>query len=265
MSEGEKSRDGAVPGAIGEHEGTHAHQPDLRAFKGVEAWVFDLDNTLYPASTDLFSQIDVRISDYVARELGLSQEDARIKQKAFYRDYGTTLRGLMMEHGIKPDGFLEYVHDIDYTPVDPNPALGAAIARLPGRKFIFTNGDRPHAERTAERLGISEHFDDIFDIVAAGLMPKPNLDAYKLFIERTGVSPARAAMFEDLSRNLSVPHRLGMRTTLLVPDGTRAVFRDEWELEGQNAPHVDFVTDNLAGFLNAVLGALDIPSPIRRD
>lgn len=240
-----------------EREGLQAHEQDLRVFTGVEAWVFDLDNTLYPPSSDLFSQIDVRISDYIARHLGLSAEDARLKQKAFYRDYGTTLRGLMIEHDIEPDAFLEYVHDIDYSPVAPNPALGRAIARLPGKKYIFTNGDRPHAERTAARLGIAEHFDDIFDIVAAGLLPKPNLETYNLFIEKTGVSPVRAAMFEDLSRNLAVPHGLGMRSILLVPEGTRAVFREEWELEGRNAPHVDFVTDDLTGFLNAVLGAIN--------
>ena len=241
---------------VSESEGRHAHEQDLRVFTGVEAWVFDLDNTLYPASSDLFSQIDARISDYIARHLGLAAEEARLKQKAFYRDYGTTLRGLMIEHEIEPDAFLEYVHDIDYSPVLPNPELGKAIAQLPGKKYIFTNGDRPHAERTAARLGISEHFDDIFDIVAAGLLPKPNLETYNRFLEKTGVSPARAAMFEDLARNLQVPHKLGMRSVLLVPEGTRAVFRDEWELEGQNAPHVDFVTDDLTGFLNAVIGAM---------
>jgi putative hydrolase of the HAD superfamily len=237
-------------------EGRHAHQHDLRAFKGVEAWVFDLDNTLYPASSDLFSQIDVRISDYVARVLDMPRDQARIKQKEFYRDYGTTLRGLMLEYDIEPDAFLEYVHDIDYSPIEPNPELGRMIAELPGKKFIFTNGDKPHAERTAERLGISDQFDDIFDIVAAGLLPKPNLEAYNLFMKQTGVAPARAAMFEDLARNLVVPHKLGMRSVLLVPDGTRAVFREEWELEGANAPHVDFVTDDLAGFLKALNGAL---------
>ncbi|MBC2857958.1 pyrimidine 5'-nucleotidase [Stappia sp. 28M-7] len=238
-------------------EGPHAHEQDLRVFMGVEAWVFDLDNTLYPPSSDLFSQIDARISDYIARHLGLGADEARAKQKAFYRDYGTTLRGLMIEHRIEPDAFLEYVHDIDYSPVQPNPDLGVAIARLPGRKYIFTNGDRPHAERTAARLGISEHFDDIFDIVAAGLLPKPNLETYNRFLDKTGVSPARAAMFEDLARNLQVPHKLGMRSVLLVPEGTRGVFREEWEMEGQNAPHVDFVTDDLTGFLNAVHGAMN--------
>ncbi|WP_349359394.1 pyrimidine 5'-nucleotidase [Stappia sp.] len=250
---------GAVSGDPATREGRHAHGQDLRVFKGVEAWVFDLDNTLYPASSDLFSQINTRISDYVARALDLPRDQAYLKQKQYYKDYGTTLRGLMIEHDIDPDAFLEYVHDIDYSPVDPNPALGRAIARLPGKKYIFTNGDRPHAERTAARLGISEHFEDIFDIVAAGLLPKPNLDTYRMFLDKTGVSPVRAAMFEDLARNLEVPHRLGMRSVLLVPEGTRAVFREEWELEGDSAPHVDFVTEDLTGFLTAVLGAIDAP------
>ena len=147
-------------------EGRHAHQHDLRAFRGVEAWVFDLDNTLYPATSNLFEQIDTRISDYIARTLDMPADEARIKQKEFYRDYGTTLRGLMIEYDIEPDAFLEYVHDIDYSPIEPNPELGRMIAELPGKKFIFTNGDKPHAERTAERLGISDQFDDIFDIVA---------------------------------------------------------------------------------------------------
>ncbi len=238
-------------------EGQGAHRHDLRAFTGVEAWVFDLDNTLYPAEIDLFSQIDIRISDYIAKLLDIGKDAARAKQKEFYRDYGTTLRGLMMQHKIDPDDFLAYVHDIDYSPVKPDPALGAAISRLPGRKFIFTNGDRPHAERTAAALGISDHFEDIFDIVAAGLLPKPNVETYQTFLTKTGVSPARAAMFEDLPRNLLVPHKLGMRTALIVPKVTREVFREEWEMEGQDAPHIDFVTGNLAGFLEGVLGAIE--------
>ena len=138
--------------------------------------------------------------------------------------YGTTLAGLMVRHGLEPKQFLDYVHDIDFSVLPQAPDLGSALDKLPGRKFIFTNGDRPHAERTAARLGISEHFDDIFDIVAAGLLPKPNLETYNLFLERTGVAPARAAMFKDLPRNLDAPHRLGMRTVLLVPDGARPVF-----------------------------------------
>jgi len=237
-------------------EGGHAHLNDLRIFKGVEAWVFDLDNTLYPAHTNLFAQVDVRIRDFVARLLDLSPETAMDVQKDYYRRYGTTLRGLMEEHGITPDGFLEYVHDIDHSVVAPDPALGDALGALPGKKFIFTNGSRRHAEKTAARLGVDGHFDDIFDIVSAGLLPKPNREAYDLFLGATGVTPGRAAMFEDLSRNLAVPHGLGMRTVLVVPQGTREVFREAWELEGEESPHVDFVTDDLPGFVAAVAGAM---------
>ncbi len=238
-------------------EGRNAHLHDLRTFRGVDAWVFDLDNTLYPAHSNLFAQVDVRIRDYVARLLDVPPDEANEIQKDYYRRYGTTLRGLMDERGIAPDDFLEYVHDIDHSVLAPAPELAAALKRLPGRKFIFTNGSRVHAEKTAARLGIAEHFTDIFDIVAAELSPKPNRETYDRFLALTGVSPARAAMFEDLSRNLAVPHRLGMRTVLVVPRGTREVFREAWELEGDDAPHVEFVTDDLAGFVAAVAGALE--------
>ncbi|GGB57151.1 pyrimidine 5'-nucleotidase [Roseibium aquae] len=237
-------------------EGRHAHLHDLRTFEGVEAWIFDLDNTLYPAEANLFSQINEQIASYVARLLQLPPDEAMVQQKQYYKTYGTTLRGLMIEHNVDPDDFLAHAHDIDYSSLTPDPELGAAIAALPGRKFIFTNGDRPHAERTAAALGITDHFEDIFDIVAADLMPKPNRETYDMFVKQTGVSPVRAAMFEDLSRNLVVPHGLGMRTVLIVPQNTRDLFSGAWEMEGDAVPHVDFVTDHLPGFLKAVLGAI---------
>ena len=225
-------------------------------FQGVEAWVFDLDNTLYPAEADLFSQINHQIADYVAKLLDLGHDEALKTQKAYYHEYGTTLRGLMIEHKIDPDDFLRHAHDIDYSNLKPDPDLGKAIEALPGKKFIFTNGDRPHAERTAAALGIADHFEDIFDIVSADLVPKPNKVTYERFLAHTGVAPARAAMFEDLAKNLSVPHALGMCTTLILPTGTRDVFQETWDMEGEPYPHVDFVTDELTGFLKAVLGAI---------
>ncbi|MBG6199492.1 putative hydrolase of the HAD superfamily [Labrenzia sp. EL_13] len=237
-------------------EGQHAHRQDLRVFKGVEAWVFDLDNTLYPHEADLFSQIDEQIALYVQKVLDLNRSEAMVHQKALYHEHGTTLRGLMTTQKIDPDDYLAFVHDIDYSGLEPNPDLSAAIDALPGKKFIFTNGDRPHAERTAAALGISNNFEDIFDIVSADLVPKPNRETYDKFIDLTGISPARAAMFEDLSKNLSVPHQLGMRTALIVPKGSRDVFQESWDLEGDPYPHVDFVTEDLTGFLRAVLGAL---------
>lgn len=226
---------------------------DLSPFKRVNAWIFDLDNTLYPRHVDLFKQVDQRISEYVSKLLDIAHDDARKVQKDYYQRYGTTLRGLMLEHDIEPDAFLEYVHDIDHSWVEPDEHLGAAIENLPGRKFIFTNGSHSHAVKVAERLGITRHFDDIFDIVAADLMPKPNRESYDRFIARTGIDPLRAAMFEDLHRNLTVPHAIGMVTTLVVPAGTREVFHEDWELEGREAPHVGFVTDHLGDFLHKVL------------
>ena len=218
-------------------------------FARVDEWIFDLDNTLYPAHTDLFSQVDDKIRAYVSLLLGSTADEAHRIQKDYYRRYGTTLRGLMIEHGITPDGFLEYVHDIDHSRVEPDPALGAAIERLPGRKFIMTNGTRKHAEKVAARLGITHHFTDIFDIVAADLLPKPHRETYDKFLLGAGIVPARAAMFEDLSRNLAVPHALAMATVLVVPEGAREVLRESWELEGRDESHVDWVTDDLAGFL----------------
>ena len=162
----------------------------------------------------------------------------------------------MEEHGIAPDDFLEYVHDIDHSPVEADPALAASVASLPGRKFIFTNGSRAHAEKVAARLGFTDHFEDIFDIVRSELLPKPARATYDRFVAETGIVPARAAMFEDLSRNLEVPAALGMRTVLVVPSGTREVFQDDWEMEGRDAPHVDYLTDDLGGFLARVLATI---------
>jgi putative hydrolase of the HAD superfamily len=232
-----------------------ADAPDLTRFAAVDAWVFDLDNTLYPRQTDLFSQVDKRIREYVGRLLHIGPDEAHRVQKDYYQRYGTTLRGLMEEHGIQPDDFLEYVHDIDHSVVAPDPQLASAIARLPGRKFILTNGSRAHAEKVATRLGIPDHFEEIFDIVSSELLPKPNRETYDRFVKATGIEPTRGAMFEDLARNLEVPKALGMATVLVVPHGTRTVLTEDWELEGRDAPHVDFVSDNLAGFLEAVLAA----------
>jgi len=222
---------------------------DLSAFEGTDVWIFDLDNTLYPPHTDLFAQVDERMGTFVARILDMEREAAHKLQKDYYRRYGTTLRGLMVEHGINPDGFLEFVHDIDHSRVVPDPRLSEAIRALPGRHFIMTNGTHDHASRIIERLGIDGHFEDIFDIVAADLIPKPAEETYARFWKKHDIDPSRAAMFEDLSRNLVVPASHGMRTVLVVPEGTREVFREDWELEGRSAPHVQYVTDDLAGFL----------------
>jgi len=231
---------------------------DLGVFANTAAWIFDLDNTLYPRSTNVFQQVDARIRAYVRKLLNVDEAEAERIQKSFYREHGTTLRGLMLTHQVDPDDFLEFVHDIDHSAVQPDPALGAAILRLPGKKYIFTNGSRLHAEKVAERLGFSKHFEDIFDIVAANLVPKPLPETYDLFVKRFGMQPERTAMFEDLSRNLVVPKSVGMTTVLVVPSGTREVFHGEWELEGRDDEHVDFVTDDLARFVGQIADAIGV-------
>jgi putative hydrolase of the HAD superfamily len=225
---------------------------DKRGFDHVETWVFDLDNTLYPHHLNLWQQVDERIRDYIAKFLDITHDEAFRLQKDYYRRYGTSMRGLMTEHGMRPDDFLDFVHQIDHSPLEPNPALGAALEKLAGRKLILTNGTRKHADAVMQRLEIHHHFEGVFDIVAAELEPKPLARTYDRFLARHGVEPKKSAMFEDLARNLSVPHALGMTTVLVVPEGTRDVFREEWELEGRDDPHVNHVTDDLAGFLAAI-------------
>ena len=230
-------------------------QPDPSRFAHIRDWVFDLDNTLYPHHSNLFAQIDVKMTAYMSNLLQVSQEEARVLQKELYRDFGTTLNGLIRTHDIDPDDFLQKVHDIDYSWLSPDPELGEAIRALPGRKFIFTNGDRGHAERTARQLGILDHFDDIFDIVAAGLTPKPAAETYDKFTQLHKVAGPDAVMFEDLARNLEVPKRLGMTTVLIVPRNFEPTFSEIWERDPGQEDDVDYVTDDLSGFLRAVMPA----------
>lgn len=229
--------------------------PSLTPFAAIRYWVFDLDNTLYPPDRALFSQIDARMAGFIGEFLGLPPERAREVQKRYYRTYGTTLRGLMEEHGLDPHRFLDHVHDIDHSVIAPDAALAEAIEALPGRKYILTNGTRYHAESVSGRLGIAHLFDDVFDIVAAEFAPKPTREPYERFLAATGVEPGRAAMFEDLARNLEVPHALGMRTVLVtseVADSDRAY----WEEAGNDGDHVDHRTSDLASFLGDILASL---------
>jgi putative hydrolase of the HAD superfamily len=220
-----------------------------RLFDAVDTWVFDLDNTLYPPDSDLWPKIDQRITAFVMEHTGLDGLGARALQKHYYRHHGTTLNALMREGNIDADEFLAFVHDIDRSSLSENRPLSEAIGALPGRKLILTNGSVRHAEDTARALGVLDHFEGIFDIKASGFTPKPAQAAYERFFSRHGVDPARSAMFEDLVKNLEVPHRSGMRTVLVTPRPGQHDGRDEWERPPAAPPYVDCVTDDLAGFL----------------
>ncbi|WP_051660922.1 pyrimidine 5'-nucleotidase [Bosea sp. 117] len=230
-------------------------------FAHVETWVFDLDNTLYPPGLDLWRQIDLRMRSYIAGFLGLSLDDAFALQKDYYRRYGTSLRGLMIEHGMDPDPFLANAHDIDLSTLAPAPELGEVLGALPGRKLVYTNGSRGHAENVLAKLGISDRFAGVHDIVAAEFHPKPQEAAYRRFLAAHDVAPERAAMFEDLARNLEVPAQLGMRTVLVVPRGLAVspADREAWEHEGRDGAHIDHVTDDLTAFLAGLLPAAGQP------
>ena len=216
----------------------------------VTDWVFDLDNTLYPRECNLFAQIDTLITRYVMDVTRLDFARARALQKDYYRDFGTTLNGLMHKHDIDPDHFLNTVHAIDYSPVDPHPDLVEAIADLPGRKFILTNGDTGHARSVLRRLGGDHLFEHVHDIRAMTFVPKPHKKAYEGFFANHGIDPTRAIMFDDLEKNLVVPHDQGMATVQVVASDDFSHEQVEaWELGRSTGPHVHHVTSDLAGFL----------------
>jgi len=184
----------------------------MKNFSHIKTWVFDLDNTLYDAETELFRLVADRMTDFVAQFLKTDAEEANRLRKHYYRTYGTTLRGLMEEHNLDPAGFLQYVHDIDYKAVTPCTATQNGLAQLSGRKVVFTNAPRHFAEAMLDHLGITQHFDGVFAIEDATYLPKPNIETYHTCLALHGVDPAAACMFEDMEVNLKPAHDLGMTT-----------------------------------------------------
>ena len=224
----------------------------MDAFLDTRAWIFDLDNTLYPAQSNLFAQIDQRMGEFIAEYLDLPFADARVLQKSYYVGYGTTLAGLMAEHGLKPEKFLDYVHDIDVSMLDPSPELARAIEELPGKKYIFTNGSQAHAENVAGQLGVLDKFDGVFDIGDADFVPKPDASAYDKFLKAHNVTPRIAAMFEDMPHNLEAPHALGMATVLVHSEYYDHPVQRRIKEWVQPPEHVHHMTEDLLGFLGQV-------------
>jgi putative hydrolase of the HAD superfamily len=232
------------------------HEQSLDIFDGVETWVFDLDNTLYPASSKLFDQVSRRMTGYIAEYFNMAPDAALARQKDFFMRYGTTLRGLMTEHGVDPEPFLDYVHKIDVGAVAPNPSLALKLGKLPGRKLVFTNSSRVHARRVMERIGINGHFEEVFDIADADYVPKPDRTSYAMMLRRHKVSAATACMVEDLVINLEPAKALGMATVWLRHDTER----NKTHHSSPIPRYIDFVTDDLCDWLDLVLarrGAAD--------
>ena len=215
-----------------------------RPLAEIETWIFDLDNTLYPTSCRLFDQIHARMTAFIAERFRLSPEAALARQKAYFREHGTTLRGLMVVDRVDPNEFLAYVHEIDLACVPPDPVLAAALAALPGRKIVHTNGSRRHAERLLDHLAIAGAFCGIIDIADAGYEPKPALAGYYELLLRHAVTPGAALMVEDIARNLVPAAALGM-TTAWVRNPA------EWGSDGADGGHIHHVVDDLGQFLSA--------------
>src|ERR1700731_964277 len=225
-----------------------------RPLSEIETWIFDLDNTLYPASCRLFDQIHARMTGFIAERLGLSPEDALIVQKCYFREHGTTMRGLMTVNRIDPEDFLAYVHQIDLACVPPDPVLVEALTRLPGRKIVHTNGSQRHAERLLDHLGIAGSFCGVVDIAAAGYDPKPAPAGYPEMLPRHEVGPGTALMVEDMARNLVPAAALGM-TTAWVRNSA------DWAVDGCDGDHIHHIVDDLGIFHASAVRGAEYPRP----
>ena len=211
----------------------------------VRNWIFDLDNTLYPASANLFAQVDVKITSFVADRLGLDPVAARVVQKRYFHEHGTTLAGLMAEHGVDPHAYLGAVHAVELDVLAPDAPLAAAIAALPGAKYLFTNADAAYAGRVLARLGLEDSFDAVHDVHACGYVPKPHPDAYAGLCARLGIDPGESLFADDMARNLQPAHAIGM-ATLWIDNGSE---------QGPDTARdfIDFATPDLTGWLTALL------------
>ena len=210
------------------------------SFCHVTQWVFDLDNTLYPPEARLFDQIEVKMSAYVMASLGVDQTTADQLRRDYWRDYGTTLAGLMREHNVDPGPYLFDVHDIDLSHLNKDPALASAIDTLPGRKIVYTNGTAPYARQVLAARGLDQVFEAVYGVEEANFLPKPELEAFETIFVLDGIQPRQAAMFEDEARNLQVPHSLGMQTIHVAPAPV-------------TAPYLQHHTNNLRQFLELLV------------
>ncbi|MBO9714436.1 pyrimidine 5'-nucleotidase [Sphingomonas sp.] len=218
----------------------------LAPLSHVRNWIFDLDNTLYPASANLFARVDVRMRRYISDLLGVDEPEAERIQKAYFFDHGTTLAGLMAHHGVDPHHYLDFVHDIGMEVLERNEPLAAAIARLPGRKLIFTNADTPYAERVLALIGLADSFEAIHDVHATDYRPKPDPIAYQGLCDAYGLDAAQSLFVEDLARNLQPAKAIGM-TTVWVDNGSEQAPGE------RDLSYIDFVTADITGWLHDIM------------
>ena len=217
----------------------------LAPLHSIRTWIFDLDNTLYPARANLFARIDARITAYVARRLDIGHDEALRIQKHYFHTHGTTLTGLMADHGVDAHDFLANVHDVEMDVLANDAPLAAAIARLPGRKLVFTNGDKPYALKVLDRLGLGASFEAVHDIHAMDLVPKPAPSAYAGLCAAFGLEPTACAFFEDMARNLAPAKAIGM-TTVWIDNGSE-------QGPGEDRSFIDYTVHDLSAWLHDIL------------
>ena len=214
----------------------------MRELDKIKCWIFDLDNTLYSGQTKVFDQVDKKMSSFISNKLNISLEEAKKIQKEYFHKYSTTLSGMMKNHKIDAMEFLDFVHDVNLDFLEKNKDLEKEITKITGKKIIFTNGSRAHAENVTKRIGINKLFDGIFDIVESNFIPKPSIEAYKILIEKYKIEPQYCILVEDIARNLKPAYELGMKTVWIKND-------EPWAAELSNENFVNYRIENLTNFL----------------
>ena len=217
----------------------------MRELKKIKYWLFDLDNTLYSGDTKVFDQVDKKMSFFISEKLNISVEEAKKIQKNYFHEYNTTLNGMIKNHQIDAEEFLDFVHDVDLNFLEKDLNLHKELASLVGKKYIFTNGSRAHASNVTKRIGIENLFDGVFDIVDSDFVPKPSIEPYKKIIQKYGIVPEYCIFIEDIARNLKPAHELGMKTVWIKND-------EPWAAEFSNENFINYKTDNLSEFLRKI-------------
>ena len=211
----------------------------------IKFWLFDLDNTLYDGATKVFDQVDKKMSKFISEKLNVSLEEARKIQKNYFEEYNTTLNGMIKNHKINADEFLEFVHNVDLSFLSKDEMLEKEIKKLKGKKIIFTNGSRAHAENVTKKIGIDKLFDGIFDIKDCEFIPKPSIEPYKKLVENYKIEPQYCIFFEDIARNLKPAFELGMKTVWIKND-------EPWAAKFSDSDFINYKTDKLSNFLKEI-------------
>ena len=217
----------------------------MKAFNSIKYWIFDLDNTLYSGQTEVFAQVDKKMSKYISDKLNIDLTKAKKIQKDYFYKYSTTLNGMIKNHKINPEEFLEFVHDVDISFLQKDHKLAEEIKKLKGKKIIFTNGSRKHAINVTKKIGIDKLFDDIFDIVNADYIPKPSIEAYKKLVEEHKIDPKLSVLVEDIARNLKPAYEMGMKTIWIEND-------EPWAKKFSDSQFIDYRTNDLSDFLKKI-------------